>query len=216
MNSYPQKSQPDAATVKLLKAEAEAARAPLHRVAEGIAAADIFVGTRHAASDPQLLAKHGIVSVLNCAVNLDINNVETLAADIGARQSYGWAPVRYYKLGMIDGPGNPREMVLAGYLQMRAILGQEMPDKPSYPWPNVGNILVNCRGGRSRSVIVVSVFLHAERRTDFPTLASAIDHVRKARELDPMEWPTAPKQVLIDAADWALEMIDRMELKPLT
>lgn len=203
----------DAGTIKMLKAEAEAARASLHCVARNINGADLYVGTRHAASDPALLAEHGIVSVLNCAVNLDINLVTTQASDVGARQqTFGWGDVRYYKLGMIDGPGNPREMVLAGVLQLRALMNQTLPDKPSYPWPDRGNVLVNCRGGRSRSVIIAALFLTVEQPDLFPSLDAAIDHVRRARQLAPMEWPTAPKPVLIDAALWSLDMIARMDL----
>ena len=57
------------------------------------------------------LARHGIRAVLNCALNLDVNLVETPAPD-SRNQGFGRAGIRYYKLGLIDGPGNPAEMLL--------------------------------------------------------------------------------------------------------
>jgi hypothetical protein len=63
--------------------------------------------------------------------------------------------------------------------------------------------LVNCRGGRSRSVVLVSLFLHLQCPASFPTLEAAIHYVRAMRQLDPVEWPSAPKPVLIEAAQWA-------------
>jgi len=181
---------------------ADARRGPLHLVAADLDGVDLYVGNRQAAADPALLARHGIRAVLNCALNLDVNLVETPAPD-SRNQDFGRAELRYYKLGLIDGPGNPPEMLLAGYLQLRGLIRQEMPTKATYPWPSGGHVLVNCRGGRSRSVILVSLFLHLERPATFPTLDVAIAHVRTMRQLDPLEWQSAPKPVLIEAAIWA-------------
>jgi hypothetical protein len=50
---------------------------------------------------------------------------------------------------------------------------------------------------------LVSLFLHLQRPASFPTLDAAIAHVRDMRQLDPVEWPSAPKPVLIEAAQWA-------------
>ena len=189
----------DAWTMKLIFAETEACRAPLHRVEGGFHGADLFIGNRQAASSPELLAKNGIGAVLNCAVNLDINMVTDPAADV-QNLTFGWGPIRYYKLGMIDGAGNSDDFLLAGYFLLKGLLTQDMPDKPSYPWKTRGHVLVHCRGGRSRSAILVALFLHIERPESYPTLDAAIAHVRAHRQLDPREWPSAPKQVLIDAA----------------
>ena len=190
-----------------LRAQFDAAcarRGPLHLVAQDLGGVDLYVGNRQAASDPALLARHGIRAVLNCALNLDVNLVETPAPD-SRNQGFGRAAIRYYKLGLIDGPGNPAEMLLAGYLQLRGLMRQTMPAKATYPWPSGGHVLVNCRGGRSRSVILVSLFLHLERPGAYPTLEAAIAHVRQMRQLDPVEWPSAPKPVLIEAATWAAQ-----------
>lgn len=163
---------------------------------------DLYVGGREGASDVALLCEKGITTVLNCAVNLDFNYVaraDEITTDNGV--AYGPAQIRYYKLGVVDGPGNPDTMFLAGYYQLRGALDQVMPEKPSYPLRERGNVLVNCRAGRSRSVILVSLLLHLQVPGEFPTLADAIAHVREQRELHPDEWHETPKPMLIAAAE---------------
>lgn len=167
--------------------------------------ADLYVGNKHAASDPALLAKHNIKMVLNCAVNLDINVVTQ--PDPSAKV-LPWGPgyVRYYKLGIIDGPGNPAPMLLAGYYQLKGLLAQTFPDKPSYPHRDPGNVLVICRAGRSRSVTLSSLYLHLERPDRYPTLDSALDHVATMRGLTPDIRHLTPKPILIEAAHWSAQM----------
>jgi dual specificity phosphatase 3 len=135
-------------------------------------------------------------------VNLDFNYVATPdEVSHDSQVGYGPALIRYYKLGIVDGPGNPDTMMLAGYYQLRGALDQIMPEKPSYPRRERGNLLVNCRAGRSRSVVLVALFLHLHLPREFPTLAAAIAHVRVARELRPEEWHETPKPMLIAAAE---------------
>ncbi|MGH1354118.1 MAG: dual specificity protein phosphatase family protein [Thalassovita sp.] len=189
----------DKGTMKMIFAEADVGRAPMHLIDTDYNGADIYIGNRQAASDPELLAKHGVTNVLNCAINLDINMVEKPAADC-QNQTFGWSGVKYFKLGMVDGPGNPDDLLLAGYFQLRGLIAQKLPQKVSYPWDDGGNVLVNCRGGRSRSVTLVALYMHLERPEKYPTLSDAIAHVREYRQLDPKEWPSAPKDVLIEAA----------------
>jgi myo-inositol-1(or 4)-monophosphatase len=168
---------------------------------------DIYIGGSTGAADTQLLKKHNITTVINCAVNLDINLVEQL--DEQHTQPlchFGSGPIRYYKIGLIDGPGNPESMVLAGYHLMRSSLSQKIPDKPSYKVRQKGNILVHCRGGRSRSVTIVALFLHLEWPSYFPTLDSAIAHIRETRQLHPDEWCETPKPILIELAYRAIKM----------
>jgi myo-inositol-1(or 4)-monophosphatase len=195
-------NQPSTTSLRALFDAADAKRGPMHLIARDFSGVDLYVGNRQAASDPALLVKHGVNAVLNCALNLDINLVKSPATD-SRNQDFGRADLRYYKLGLIDGAGNPAEMLLAGYLQLCGLMRQQMPNKATYPWPNGGHVLVNCRGGRSRSVVLVSLFLHLQRPASFPTLDTAIAHVRDMRQLDPVEWPSAPKPVLIEAAQWA-------------
>ncbi|MBD9528899.1 dual specificity protein phosphatase [Paracoccus sp. PAR01] len=173
---------------------------------------DLYVGGREGASDVALLRTNGISTVLNCAVNLDFNYVpvpDEVSHD--SRVDYGPALIRYYKLGIVDGPGNPDTMMLAGYYQLRGALDQVMPDKPSYPLRDRGNVLVNCRAGRSRSVILVALFLHLHLPKEFPTLSSAIDHVRVKRELHPDEWHETPKPMLIAAAERTARWVHLIE-----
>jgi len=179
-------------------------RPPISRIYQNLPGygVDLYVGGREGASDVPLLRDHGITTVLNCAVNLDFNYVATPdEVSHDSRVGYGPALIRYYKLGIVDGPGNPDTMMLAGYYQMRGALDQVMPDKASYPLRERGNLLVNCRAGRSRSVILAALFLHLHLPQGFPTLGQAIDHVRLRRDLRPDEWHETPKPMLIAAAE---------------
>ncbi|CAH8208481.1 dual specificity protein phosphatase family protein [Vibrio aestuarianus] len=168
---------------------------------------DIYIGGSTGAADVQLLREHNITTVLNCAVNLDIDYVDQQdEQQTNIHRNFGWGPIRYYKIGLIDGPGNPESMVLAGYHLMRSSLIQDLPDKPSYKVRQKGNILVHCRGGRSRSVTIVALFLHLEWPEKFPTLYSAIAHIRDKRQLHPDEWFETPKPMLVELAHRAVKM----------
>lgn len=179
---------------------------------------DLYVGGREGASNVALLKEHGISTVLNCAVNLDFNYVGEVAPDATMGVEFGAAPIRYYKLGIVDGPGNPQTMMLAGYFQLKGALDQILPEKASYPMRERGNVLVNCRAGRSRSVVLVALYLYMQLREEFPTLEDAINHVRRKRELHPDEWHETPKPMLIEAAErtarWARMIEDDIAAHP--
>jgi hypothetical protein len=173
---------------------------------------DIFISGSDGASDVQLLREHGITTVVNCAVNLDFNYVTEPAVEASESQvGHGWGAVRYYKLGLIDGAGNPETMMLAGFYLLQGAFSQILPEKESYPRREQGNVLVNCRGGRSRSVVLVSLFLHHTMPDLFPTLDEALDHVRIRRELRRDEWFEAPKPMLVVAARRASDWIRRID-----
>jgi hypothetical protein len=173
---------------------------------------DVFISGMDGASDLALLTEYGITTVVNCAVNLDFNYVTTPAVEASeTRFGHGWGAIRYYKLGLIDGPGNPETMMLAGYYLLQGAFAQILPERESYPLRDKGNVLVNCRGGRSRSVVLVSLFLHHAMPERFPTLDTALDHVRTRRELRPDEWFEAPKPMLVAAARRASEWIRRID-----
>jgi hypothetical protein len=177
---------------------------------------DIFISGSDGASDLALLREHRISTVVNCAVNLDINYVTEPAIEASETQfGHGAGAIRYYKLGLVDGPGNPETMMLAGYYLLQGAFAQILPEKLSYPRRERGNVLVNCRGGRSRSVALVSLFLHHAMPARFPTLDSALDHVRTCRGLHPDEWFEAPKPMLVAAARRASEWIRRIDLSLL-
>jgi myo-inositol-1(or 4)-monophosphatase len=92
---------------------------------------DIYIGGSAGVSDAALLAEHDIGVVINCAVNLDIDWVNVPEAGAAAHLlSHGGGPVRYYKLGLIDGDGNAPEMLHAGYQLMRSALLQQSRIKP--------------------------------------------------------------------------------------
>ena len=111
----------------------------------------------------------------------------------------GTAPFRVFKLGLVDGE-NPSGMMLGGYYILHGALHQTLPEKQSYPRREQGNVLVHCRGGRSRSIALVALYLHLQDPIRFPELDDAIALVREKREVHPEEWFKAPKQALIDAA----------------
>lgn len=172
---------------------------------------DIFVGGMEGARDLTLLRELGITTVVNCAVNLDLNYIATptLPAEEG-KAAYGPAEIRYYKIGLVDGDGNPETMMLAGYYLLRGALEQVLPERASYPLRERGNVLINCRGGRSRSVVLTSLLLHELVPEEFPTLDAALNHVRNRRELRPDEWHEAPKPMLVAAARKASDWIDQI------
>lgn len=173
---------------------------------------DLYIGGMEGAGDLDALKANNITTVVNCAVNLDMNYAVSPFPDTTDPDAiYGMGAVRYYKLGLIDGDGNPETMMLAGFYMLRGALLQTLPDRPTYPLRERGNVLVNCRGGRSRSVALVSLFLHVEMPDRYPTLDAALDHVRDKRELRRDEWFETPKPMLVEAAcraaDW-IRLID--------
>lgn len=169
---------------------------------------DLYVGGMEGAGDLELLRRYGITTVVNCAVNLDLNYaVETFSGTQAGNTLYGSGAVRYYKLGLIDGHGNPATMMLAGYYLLKGALEQVLPDKPTYPRRERGNVLVNCRGGRSRSVALAGLFLHVEIPEKYGTLEAALQHVRQQRQLHPDEWFETPKPMLVEAAQKARDWI---------
>jgi hypothetical protein len=186
-------------------------RPPLSLIEAGLPryGVDLYVGGQEAAGDPALLGTRNITTVVNCAVNLDLNYA-ILASEVPGLV-HGQGAIRYYKVGLVDGHGNPATMMLAGFFLLRGALDQKLPEKPSYQWQARGNVLVNCRAGRSRSVALAGLFLHVEMPERFPTLEDALDHVRERRELRRDEWFETPKPMLIAAArrarDW-IAMID--------
>ena len=111
----------------------------------------------------------------------------------------GIAPLRVYKLGLVDGE-NPHGMMLGGYCILHGALHQVMPERESYARQEWGNVLVHCREGRSRSVAMVALYLHLQDPARFPGLEGAVTLVREKRGLPPEEWFETPKPELIDAA----------------
>jgi hypothetical protein len=172
---------------------------------------NLYIGGTDAARDLDLLREHNIAVVVNCAINLDINYLHDpkMPAE-GEKRAHGPGPIRMYKIGLVDGPGNTDHMLLGGYFLLDGAIRQEIPEKKSYPNRQKGNVLVHCRGGRSRSTALVALYLHLQVPAKYPTLDEAIRHVREKRSLHPDEWSTAPKSVLVEAARGAAENVRRL------
>ena len=197
-----------------------AIEAPIHPrpaislIAEGLPPyrAKLYIGDTEGARNLALLKELGISTVVNCAVNLDINYVtEPSIAAADQLLAAGTGAIRSYKLGLVDGPGNPETMMLAGYYLLHGAVHQELPDKESYPRRERGNVLVHCRGGRSRSVALVALYLHMQLSDRFPDLEAALAHIRRHRELHPDEWFETPKPMLLDAVKRAAGWIRRID-----
>lgn len=177
----------------------------LNLIAEDVGdhGAHLFVGDRYAASDVELLAEHGITAVLNCAYDLDVNYVAEHAGGtiVGEETvSYGHAPLRVAKVGLIDGPGNPPALLEAACHMLEGMLHQALPGGPHYPEHERGNILVHCQAGMSRSVTVTALYLHHRHRDRWPDFEGAVDHVRQSRQFFPEEYEIAPTQGMRDLA----------------
>ena len=175
--------------------------ASMNTIAEGIGPHDavLYIGDQLAASNDALLRAHDITCVLNCAVNLDINYVDqSLDNRVGGDyRVFGHAPVRSAKVGMIDGPGNsPAHLISACHL-IDAMLHQSIPEKETYPIKRAGNILVHCRGGRSRSVAVSALYLHLKHPSRWPCFDEALQYVRDKRRIRTEAYREAPKEELL-------------------
>ncbi|MBL8808487.1 MAG: dual specificity protein phosphatase family protein [Rhodospirillales bacterium] len=179
--------------------------------------AGLYIGDSEAARDEAMLRDHRITTVVNCAVNLDINYVRDPAqVQTETKCATGYGPVRYYKLGLVDGDGNPETMMLAGYFMLDGAARQQLPERPTYPRRERGNILVHCRGGRSRSVALVALYMHMQLTDRFPTIDAAIEHIRTYRELQPDEWFETPKPMLLEAARRAARWARLIEADAVT
>lgn len=152
----------------------------------------LFIGNAVAATDAELLLGNGITSTMNLAVNIEL---PPLALGDGT-------VVRRTHIGLIDGPGNIPQHVLGAVLVLQGILNQQSPGKAHYPPHRAGNVLVHCRGGRSRSASVIALYLHLDWPERFPIFDDALSHVRSCRGLD----ETQPQAAMLDLCRKALAM----------
>ncbi|MBS7707592.1 dual specificity protein phosphatase family protein [Chelatococcus asaccharovorans] len=158
----------------------------------------LFIGNRVAADDPELLQQNDITATMNLAVNIEL---EPLMLGDGTS-------IRRTHIGLIDGPGNRPQHLLAAVLALDGVLGQLSPGKPHYPAHRRGNVLVHCRGGRSRSVTVVALYLHMAHPERFRTFDDALEHVRRARGLD----TTQPQPAMLALAQDVLARVGNLPL----
>lgn len=145
---------------------------PVHEVLHADGRKSIlYVGNQTATCDADTLLALDITSTLNVSLNIVIPPLQ-LADGVHVRRA---------NVGLIDGTGNPASYLAAAVLTLHGLLNQASPGKPYYPAHRYGNVLVNCRGGRSRSVTVLALYMHLTAEDQWPTLASAIDHIRALR-----------------------------------
>lgn len=166
---------------------------------EKLGARRLFIGNRVAADDAPLLLRHDITSTMNLAVNIEL---APLALGDGT-------VVRRTHIGLIDGPGNQPQHLLGAVLTLHGLLGQDSPGKKSYPPHRKGNVLVHCRGGRSRSAGMLALYLCLVFPDDFPTLDEALAHIRSVRGLS----TAYPLPAMIELAEAVLQ--HRQSLAPL-
>ncbi len=169
---------------------------PLTHLADGIGVdkVSLYVGDQIGASDDNLLRYHNIINVLNCAVNCDTNYVdETLdLKPDSTNRMFGYAPVRTAKIGMIDGEGNDPMLMFSAVHTLHGMLHQTFPEKKSYPLKQAGNVLVHCRGGRSRSVAVAALYLNHMFPERWPSMNDLIDEIRYKRGIPRNEFDRVP------------------------
>ena len=152
----------------------------------------LYIGNGEGAECSELLMREGITQSLNIGINIFPLPL-TLPDGIELRRM---------QIGMIDAEGNDPHMLMAAVLALHAAIETYMPGKPHYPVHKNGNILVHCRGDRSRSLTVIALYLHLRQPERFSTLKSSIEHVRSCRGCGsehpaPGMWALA-EQVLLD------------------
>lgn len=85
-------------------------------------------------------------SVLNVAIDLDI------------KDEFKWR----HKVGLLDGPGNHPDMMVAAVLALHALV-------------NSGKrVLVHCHAGKSRSVMITSLYVSIAKNIDFDTVLKQV------------------------------------------
>ena len=134
----------------------------------------LWLGNLPAAEDAAALHEAGITASLNLAMNLFPGPLELPDRTL----------LRRYQIGLLDGPGNAPQSLAAAVLLVDGLAAGYTAGKPHYPPHRTGGLLVHCRGGRSRSVAVLALWLHLRRRERFPTLDAALDHMRALRGQD--------------------------------
>ena len=149
----------------------------------------VFLGNLAAAVDAGTLARQGITQTLNLAVNAD---PPPLTLPDGTL-------VRRAKIGLIDGPGNHPVHLAAAVLAIEGMLAQTAPGKPSYGAHRPGPLLVHCRGGRSRSVVVTALWLARTDPRAWAEATEAVEMLRRLRTLGP-EQPDAAMLAAMEGA----------------
>ncbi|SDG97818.1 dual specificity protein phosphatase family protein [Alloyangia pacifica] len=152
----------------------------------------LWLGNLPAAEDRAALQRARIGASLNLAMNIFPG---PLLRPDGTH-------LRRYQIGLLDGPGNAPETLAAAVTLIDGLAAVYTEGKPHYPAHEKGGLLVHCRGGRSRSVTVLALWLHLRRPAEFPRFEEALAYLRALRGLDET-YPLPPMLTL------AREVLDR-------
>jgi protein-tyrosine phosphatase len=112
---------------------------------------NIWLGSRADAENHALLRRNGITAVLNVAIDLNDPHCDDI----------GW-----FKVGLIDGPGNPRHRVVMAIQTLYELLRAEEV------------VYVHCIAGRSRSAYVVARCLECIERRTFDEIWAELRRLR--------------------------------------
>ncbi|WP_319532293.1 protein phosphatase [uncultured Cohaesibacter sp.] len=147
----------------------------------------LYLGNLTAAEDAGALKAANITESFNVSINIF---PQDLALDDGTE-------IRRYQIGMIDGPGNSPYLLAGAVMTLQGLLHGYIKGKPHYPPHRCGNILVHCRGGRSRSVTVLALWMAAFCPERFASYEAALEHIRQLRDL-PQTYPLPDMMALAD------------------
>nr|WP_319514719.1 dual specificity protein phosphatase [uncultured Cohaesibacter sp.] len=147
----------------------------------------LYLGNLPAAEDAHALQRANITESLNVSINIF---PQDLTLDDGTE-------IRRYQIGMIDGPGNSPHLLAASVMTLQGLMHGYIEGKPHYPQHHCGNILIHCRGGRSRSVTVLALWMAAFCPDQFASFKDALDHIRSIRVL-PQSYPLPGMMALAD------------------
>lgn len=117
---------------------------------------DVAIGTSLDAEDKAVIAGHGFRSIL--CLNGHFYGSEPVACGVEALKVYDF----------IDGPGNDPWLVRQAVLTLEKFVKQSP------------KVLVHCRAGRSRSVVIVAAWM---MRTAKLSPEDALDFIAKRREI---------------------------------
>ncbi len=131
-----------------------------------------------------------ITGILNVAFDLDVDFRSESGFVGSAEQSNRRHRLQLAKVGLVDGPGNHVGTLAAAVLTLRQMLDYSEPllEKDATAFPiEERKVLVHCQMGRSRSILVVSLYLLYSKA--FDTLDKALDYVKKARMVKRENFP---------------------------
>ena len=148
----------------------------------------LYLGNLTAAEDAAALLAANITESLNVSIN--IFPLPLVLPD--------GTNIRRTQIGMIDGPGNSPWLLASAVMALEGMMHGYIAGKPHYPQHHCGNILLHCRGGRSRSVTVLALWLATFCPERFASFEAAIAFLRQLRPL-PLGYPLPGMMALADA-----------------